>query len=250
MSNVKQSFLMETDDFSDFKLFLKSLFDICNDAHIVDGKVLQRSNDKTTVIGCDLSDIFRIQGSWIFYDIKKVYWNLDNFDKYSPIIFKLYEGVLEIDDGRMSTTFKSANEQYCDNKKMPAEEVDKRFANRSRLLEAELPEELCRKVIKTCELHNSNCVKLRIIANAAHLHVSTQAQDLQTVFKVQHSLLTKIHDLELNITTVPFSFKKDAVLTVGLSEDNAIALLKFEVEISRRIILEIYARSPMHIVEN
>jgi hypothetical protein len=250
MSTVKQSDLMATDEFSDLKLFLKSLFYICNDVHIVDGKVLQRSNDQTTVIGCDLSGIFRIQGSWIFSDIKEVYGNLDNFDKYSPVIIKLYEGMLEIDDGSMSTTFQSANEQYCDNKKMSAEEVDKIFATKSSLLKAKLPKELCCKVIKACDLHNINCVKIRIIANEASLHVSTQAEDRRTSFKMQHSLLTKIHDLELNITTVPFSFKKDAVVSVGLSDDNAIALLKFEVAISKRIILEIYARGSLHKIEN
>jgi hypothetical protein len=133
---------------------------------------------------------------------------------------------------------------------MPAEEVDKLFAHRSRLLEAELPKELCRKVIRTCESHNSNCVKIRIVANEAHLHVSTQAEDQQTVFKMKHSLLTKIYDLELNIATVPFSFKKNAVVSVGLNEDNAFALLKFEVVISQRITLNIYARGSLHKIEN
>jgi hypothetical protein len=250
MSKIKQSFLMETDEFKDFKLFFRSLVDVCENVCFLDGKVMQTSNDKTLVLGCDLSGIFRIKGKFMFSKIESIYKKLAIFNRYSPIIFVLYDDKLEMSDGVLLSEFKEPVKRDSKNKTMSLQAINGLFGNQTRVMEAKLQKELCRRVATACEVQNSNCVFLRIINNVAYLSTSSQAMDMQSEFKLQHSLMKEMTGVGIRISTILFRYKKDAVMNVYLSDDESMVLVKSEVEISKRIIMDAYGRSNLDKIEN
>jgi hypothetical protein len=241
---------METDEFRDFKLFFKSLIDVCRDVCFLDGKVMQTSNDKTLVLACDLTGIFKIKGRFMFFKIESVYKKLAIFNRYSPINFVLYDDKLEMSDGVLFSEFKEPAKIDFKNKTMSLKKINGLFRNQTRVMEAKLQKELCRRVTTACEVQNSNCVFLRIINNVAYLSTSLHTMDVQSEFKLQHTLMKKMTGVEIRISPIVFSYKKDAIMNVYLSDDESKVLVKSEVEISKRIIMDAYGRSNLHKIEN
>jgi hypothetical protein len=246
MSTNRQSFIMPASDFKDFLSILKMLSDVCNDMHLVDGKMLQQSNDRTSIIGCDLSSIFQIKGTYIFSDIKHKMKNLNVLNKSCPIIFKLDDEKMEIDDGINYIDFKLANERLCDNKKMTEEEVGILDFTKTRLLEADLPKDLCRNIAKLCQLNNSLAVQFGVVKNHVTLGVAiTDPGIVYPKFKFGYTLCKQMNDVSMNFSAMPFGFNRAMTLAVDLTEDELIALCKMKIVISGNIFLDVYGKASV-----
>jgi hypothetical protein len=250
MPKIKQSFLMERDDFRGFKLFFKSLIGICDDLYFLDGKVMQKSKNNQLVFGCDLTDIFKVKGKFIFPKIKNEYKKLSILDKYSPIIFIHYDEKLQVQDGMLSSDFKEPADGDFENKTMSLQAINDLLGNGTRLLEAKMQKMLCRRVVTACDGLYSDTVNLKIVKNVAYLSISNQAKDTQAEFKLQHTLMKEMDDVEIIISAIPFRYKKDVILNVYLNEDESNVLIKSEVGISKRIILEVYGKSDLYKIKD
>lgn len=250
MSKIKESFLMERDDFRGFKLFFKSLIGICDDLHFMDGRVMQKSKNNQLVFGCDLTDIFKVKGKFIFPKIQNEYKKLSILDKYSPIIFIHYDKKLQVQDGMISSDFKEPADGDFENKTMSLQAINELLGNGTMLLEAKMQKMLCRRVVTACDGLYSDFVNLKIVKNVACLSVSNRAKDTQAEFKLQHTLMKEINDVEMSISAVPFRYKKDVILNVYHIDDGSKVLVKSEVEISKKIILNVYGKCNLLKIDN
>lgn len=245
MSNT-ESFLMKSPNFKEFLAVLKALSEVCNDLHFVDGKVLQRSNDKTTVIGFDLSEMFKIPGTCIFSDIKKVLKNLNVLNKSHPIIFKCDGEKIQISDRKRYINFILGPEKFCDNKRMSEEELKTIFGDKSKILEATFPMDLCISVSKLCWLNNSNAVEIRIADDRATFAVFTNNRGgVHPTFKTDYKLHHKIHGISVLLPLMPLDFKRPLTLTVELDKVEPKAFWQAKASITENISFDLYGRASV-----
>ena len=99
MSTVKFS----VDKYQNFINILKSLKDCCESVSIIDGKIIQMSNDKNILYGIDVTDIFG--NTTVYLDCLKI--------KYAILdIFRRQESVVELDISEKEYVWKDKQSKF------------------------------------------------------------------------------------------------------------------------------------------
>jgi hypothetical protein len=242
---------MKSPHFKEFLAVLKALSEVCNDLHFVDGKVLQTSNDRTSIIGFDLSNIFEIKGTYIIVDIKKVMKNLDVLNKSRPIIFKLTDETMQISDRTNYIDLKVCPEKFCDNKKMTEDYCRSIYFDRIKLLEFSLSKDLCVSITKLCWLNNSNKLEICIAHNQATLAVPPVDEALvRPSFKFDYKLHKSMDYCRLIFSPLALQFKRPMTFILELDEANPVAYWKAKVTITENVSFDLYGRASVFLNPN
>ncbi|MBP1711579.1 MAG: hypothetical protein H6Q49_1781, partial [Deltaproteobacteria bacterium] len=245
MLDQSNSFILTKDEFKNFLKILSRFSDACNDLHIIDGQVLQRSNDRGVAIRCDLSSLIKFDGEIILCDIKKIVGSLKGLDKNSPIRFIRVGSTICIKDTGSSIYIPIGNNVFIDNKYIPVAEFDKIFNYGQMILEGDMDKNLCEPLKKFAKNSNSYNVILSIKSQkAVFRYGKSGAQSISAEFNFSYRLMPGMPDGEIKLPIIPFDFNSASTLKVYFDQNNnSIALNVFTIQFSVNIAIAIYSRS-------
>ena len=249
MVNQIESFILGDDEFKDFLKILNYCSDMCADLHVVDRKILQRTDTKTAIIRCDLKNIFQFDGEIIFSNIANVLKNLKGLDKKSPIRFKRLENSLIIKDTNTSIITTLGNEKHCENKIMPEAEFSEIIKLGSMFLECNIDKGLCNSLNGFSRVNNQHAVMLRIRSGNAVFGYGGGGRSIRSEFKVNHKLKKDMFDCYMNLPAMIFNTKSAFTLRVYCGKKNcqtdSIATCIYNFFINKKMTFEIYSRSTI-----
>jgi len=247
MLDQSNSFILTKDEFKNFLKILSRFSDACNDLHIIDGQVLQRSNDRGVAIRCDLSSLIKFDGEIILCDIKKIFGSLKGLDKNSPIRFIRVGSTICIKDTGSSIYIPIGNNVFIDNKYIPVAEFDKIFNYGQMILEGDINKDLSETLKKFAKITNSYNLILSIKSQKAVLgYLKGSGQSINTEFNFSYKLMSGMPDNEIKLPIIPFNFNSECTLKVYFDQNNnRIALNVFTIPFSGNISIEIYSRSAI-----
>lgn len=248
MVSQLESFIRTKDEFRDLMKIFHFASDMCEDLHVVDRKVLQRVDDNTAIIKCDLSNLLQFRRELVLYDLAKIVKNLKGLNKDGPIRFKIIGETMSVRDTSTSISVTLRDEKYCNNKNITEAEFDEIFLLGPMFLECEIDKKLCDLVSRHAKLSNQHTVMLNIREGNVLLgYGSNKDQAISSEFKVNCKLKMDIYDCELNLPASIFGLKIDATLKIYFDEkngkDQAIAVCIFNIFINPNTVFEIYCRS-------
>ncbi len=232
------------------KVFFKILShfsNACNDLHIIDGQVLQRSNDRVVAIRCDLSSLIRFDGEIILCDIKKIVGSLKGLDRNSPIRFIRVGNTLCIKDTGSSIYIPIGNNVFIDNKNIPVAEFNQIFNQGQMILEGDINKDLCETLKKFSKTANSCNVTLRIKSQKAVFRYGKgDGNSINTEFSFSYKIMSDMLDCEINLSTIPLNFNSATSLEIFFDQNNNnIALNFFTIPFIVNMDLKIYSRSAI-----
>lgn len=247
MVDQSNSFILTKDEFKSFFKILSHFSNSCNDLHIINGQVLQRSNDRVVAIRCDLSSLIRFDGEIILCDIKKIVGSLKGLDRNSPIRFIRVGNTICIKDTGSSIYIPIGNNVFIDNKNIPVAEFNQIFNQGQIILEGDISKDLCETLKKFAKIANSYNVILSIKSQKAVLRYGKSgAQNINTEFNFSYKIMLDTPDGEINLSTIPFNFNSATSLKIFFDQNNNnIALIVFTIPFSVNMDLEIYSRSAI-----
>jgi len=247
MVDQSNSFILTKDEFKNFLKILSRFSDACNDLHIIDGQVLQRSNDRVVAIRCDLSNLIKFDGEIILCDIKKVVGSLKGLDKNSPIRFIRVGNTMCIKDTGSSIYIPIGNNVFIDNKYIPEAEFNKIFNYGQMILEGDINKDLCETLKKFAKTENSCSVILSIKSQKAVLRYGKGGdQSINTEFNFSYKIMSDMPDGEIKLPIIPFNFNSTTTFKIFFDQNNNnIALIVFTIPFSVNMDLVIYSRSAI-----
>lgn len=248
MVDQLESFILSKEEFRDFLKILNYTSCMCEDLHVVGGKILQRIDTNVAIIKCDLSNLLQLNGAVVFYSIAKIIKNLRGLNKGGPIRFRRLENSLLVKDTITSILISLGDEKYCDNKKMPEAEFDEIVKLGEMFLECEIDKSLCNSLNSFSKLSNQHAVRLRIRSGTPVFgYGEAGSTGIRSEFRVNHKLKENMFDCEIILPAIIFSTKSETTLRVYFDEKNcqtdSMAICIFNFLINENMAFEIYCRS-------
>lgn len=250
MVDLLESFIMSKDEFKDFLKILNFFSNECNDLHIVDGKVLQRTNDRVVAIRCDLSSLMKFDNEIIFCDIKKIVKNIKTLDKDSPIRFRRAGNTMRIQDKSISIDIPLGGNVFIDNQKISEDEFNRVLNMGPMILESEMDKKLCESLASHFKLSNNLSMAMIIQTNKVALSCKDPEKTaISREFKFNYKLIKDMWDCRINLPIAFFNQRSRGTLKIYFDANNIeaknIVLINFTIPFNEAITFELYGRAAI-----
>jgi len=239
MNNV---IVINEEKFKSFVECISMLKEYCNDVDIVNGKIRQRSNDRTVIFDINLSDIF----DNVDISISSLKQKFEIFKLFNQdVSFDIDENKYSISDQYLIIDFMKPVKEYLDNKFINDESLTSMFTldDNNVLFEHEIPSSIVSKIKIISNNFNTNIIKCNFNGETCSFILSTKSKDQKAKVLDGVILNREIEEKYCNIVITPFLIESSDMKVILYDDKERNQLItKFETKINNISVI-IYSRS-------
>jgi hypothetical protein len=232
---------------------LNNLKEICNDVDIRNGKVCQRSNDRSCIFELDMQNILT-DVSMPISDVKKKLDLLKSFMGQDEVKIDIHTEEQEsecyfiISDQYSAIKFMFPAMQFIDNSFMAEDEVANILTinEDELLLQVEMTNLITDRIRIFTDNFNSNAIQVMIDEDSATIQTQTQSKDQYATFMKDIPTNITLEACSVNLVTMLFKMEHDTnvIFQMYKDTDKPVTVNKLETDIGD-ISVKVYSRSSI-----